>query len=394
LDYRTSFGAALGLMQQSAQLMSAFLPRLEMQEAQNKLEAFRLFAFVDQQLRFPAIRPSLLSMVCRAQPLPPWQRNFALEGVANFYTSSVGAETLLTGLLADPELPETAMVPMHAGMGNAVAEEALSRLGYRPSQADLREALEGFFERCYAASRPGWHENAIEAIGLAVRTLHPHLLKQVSEAIGEMEGVVDSENAQRLFWHGVGRALYFVPMNFMTFGGSHERGLRATIDEASTLEDRRNTVAGFVWAVTLVNIRQPAVLRSMLRACRDIRMPAAVSNGIVSALMVWKHMVPFKDPVLVPYLGAVTPMAPESQLWNELVALPVARAFAETLPALTSRPAVPGQPTIASLFQYHEAKECQAEVRQAQTSAVPAKPRFPSDELKSVSRPRLGNVRQ
>jgi hypothetical protein len=171
---------------------------------------------------------------------------------------------------------------------------------------------------------------------------------QVSGAIGEIDGT-----AQRLFWHGVGRSLYFVPMNFFTLGGSQERALRAAIDEAPTFEDRRNAVAGFVWAVTLVNIRHPEILRNLLRICRSIRMPAAVANGIVSALMVWKHMAPFKEDVLVPYLEALPPMAPDSELWDELVSAPAARAFAELYPAL-SGPAVLGKPTIASLFRYHE----------------------------------------
>ena len=352
-------------MQRSAQLMSAFLPGHEMQEAQNKLEAFRLFAYADRELRFPANRPSLQSMVCRAQALPPWQRNFALEGVAQYYTSGAIPENPLTCLLGDPYLPETAMVPMHAGMGTAFAETALSNLGERPSKANLHGALETFIELCHANSRPGWHENSIEAMGLAVRTLHPHLLMQVSGAIGAIDGVVPGNTVpgntmQRLFWHGVGRSLYFVPMNFITLGGSHERALRAAIDEAPTLEDRHNTVAGLVWAVTLVNIRHPAVLENLLRAARGIRMPAAVTNGVVSALMVWKHMAPWKEEVLAPYLRSSSPGTSGSgtsgsTLWNDLVALPAAHAFAETFPALTG-PAVPGQPTIASLFQYRDTR--------------------------------------
>ncbi len=325
--------------------MSAVVPGLEMQEGQNKLEAFRLFAFVDQELRFPR-RLALLSMVCRAQALAPWQRNFALEGIGTYYANGAGAERPLAGMLADPSLPETAMVPLHAGVGTALAMGALSELSDAPAKAELREALESFFERCHSVARPGWHESSMEAMGLAVRTLYPHLLMPVSTAIGEID-----ETARRLFWHGVGRSLYFVPMNFITFGGSHERALRAAVDEAPTVEDRRNTIAGLVWAITLVNIRQPGVLRSLLLACRELRMPTAVSNGIVSALMVWKHMVPFREEVLVPYLRVVSPLAPHGDLWNELVAVPAANAFGETLPALT-RPFVPGQPTVASLFRY------------------------------------------
>jgi hypothetical protein len=344
LDYRTGFGAALGLMQRSAQLMGAFLPGHEMQEAQNKLEAFRLFAYVDRELRFPANLPSLQYMVRRAEALPPWRRIFALEGVAHYYTNGATADSPLIRLLADPGLPETAMVPMHSGMGTSLAGAALSRLGDQPSNADLRGALDGFFELCHANSRPGWHENSIEAMGLAVRTLHPNLLMHVSRVTGEIDST-----AQHLFWHGVGRALYFVPMHFVTFGGSHERALHAAIDEAPTLEDRRNTVAGLVWAVTLVNIRHPAVLENLLGVCRAIRMPAAVTNGIVSAMMVWRHMIPESEEFLAPYLRT------GSGPWNDLVVAPAVHAFAETLPGLTA----PGQCSIATLFQYHD-----VEVRQ------------------------------
>jgi hypothetical protein len=217
-------------------------------------------------------------------------------------------------------------------------------LGESPSHANLRRALDGFFELCHANSCPGWHENSIEAMGLAVRTLHPNLLTRVSAAIGEIDC-----SAQRLFWHGVGRALYFVPMNFVTFGGSHERALHAAIDEAPTLEDRCNTVAGLVWAVTLVNIRHPAVLANLLRLSRAIRMPAAVTNGVVSVLMVWKDMVPETGEVLRPYFRSTPPTPPYSGFWNDLVAVPAAHAFAETGPA------------IASLFQYRETKLAEAQ---------------------------------
>jgi len=139
-------------------------------------------------------------------------------------------------------------------------------------------------------------------------------------------------------------------MNFVTFGGSHERALHAAIDEAPTLEDRCNTVAGLVWAVTLVNIRHPAVLANLLRLSRAIRMPAAVTNGVVSVLMVWKDMVPETGEVLRPYFRSTPPTPPYSGFWNDIVAVPAAHAFAETRPA------------IASLFQYRETKLAEAQV--------------------------------
>lgn len=331
-------------MQQSAQLMSFFLPGHEMQEAQNKLEAFRLFAYVDQELQFTGDRQeSLDALVRRALALSNYQRIWALEGVAHHYTRAASARGPVTGLLMNPSLPDCAMVSMNAGMGTSFAGTALSKLDDRPSKASLRDAMESFFDLCRANARPGWYENAIEPMGLAVRTLHPHLLGPVSDAIGAIDA-----DAQRLFWHGVGRSLYFVPMNFITFGGSHERALRAAIAEAPTLEDRRNAVAGLVWAVTLVNIRHPAVLRNLLRACDAIRMPGAAKNGIVSALMIWKHMVPEDREFLPPYLRTADGTGRDAELWNDFVVTAARHAFAEVFPGLAEHGRV------ASVFQYRE----------------------------------------
>jgi hypothetical protein len=69
--------------------------------------------------------------------------------------------------------------------------------------------------------------------------------------------------------------------------------------------------------------------------------------------MVWKHMAPGKEDVLAPYLRPASPIQPDSGLWNDLVAVPAAHAFAEFFPALTGL-AEPGQPTIASLFHYQD----------------------------------------
>lgn len=347
------------MVQQSAHLMGVFLPGHEMQEAQNKLEAFRLFAYVDENLRFPAGRTTLPSLAARARALAPWQRSFALEGVAHYYTSTAGEEMPPGGLLADPELPETAMVPMHAGMGTAFANNVLSRLGTNPSDASLRTALHSFAELCRANSRPGWYDNAFEAMGLAVRTMHPHLLLQAGRAAGEIDAA-----AQDLFWHGVGRSLYFVPMNFVSVGYAHSRALRSAIDEAPTPEARRNTVAGLAWAVTLVNVRHPAVLQNFVRACSGKQVGEAVSNGVVSALMVWKHMAPGKGNVLAPYVQAASPETPGGNLWNDLVVAPAGYAFDEIFPALAGA-AGPDQPTIASLFRYHDAPALPAETGQA-----------------------------
>ncbi len=331
-------------MQHSAGVMSFFVPGHEMQEAQNKIQAFRLFAYVDQELRIRDDRAeSLETLTRRALALSNYRKIWALEGVAHLYTNQALAKGSPSAMLLDPAIPETTMVPMHAGMGTAFAGMVLSKLSPEPSKSELHDALKHFFELCGANSRPGWNENAIEPMGLAVRSLHPRLLARVSDAMGDIDS-----STQRLFWHGVGRSLYFVPMNFVTFAGSHQRALAAAIGEAPTLEDRRNAVAGLVWAVTLVNVCHPAVLRNLLLACDGIRMPEAAINGIVSALMIWKQMVPEDREFLPPYLGTGSGSALDLRLWRDYVTSPTQLAFVDVFPDLLDRGRV------ASLFQYLE----------------------------------------
>jgi hypothetical protein len=341
LDQRANFGTALDLMQRSAGLMALFVPGHEFQETQNKIEAFRLFAFVDKELNLPKDRlEALPAMAARAGRLGNYRSIWAMEGVAHYYTAAAVPERRLHGLLADPELPETAMVPMHAGMGTAYAGYVLNQLGGAPSEAELREAMKRFFGFCRENSRDGWYENAVEPMGLAVRTLHPRLMAQVSDAMGALDG-----HARQLFWHGAGRSLYFVPTNFATFGSAHQRALRSAVDEAPGAEERRNTVAGLVWAVTLVNVRHPAILKNLLRASQSIDMPEAVMNGITSALMIWRHMAPGDAAFFPQYLRLQDPA------WNERVAGPAMKAFADVYPELLR------QGSVAPLFAYRGAHE-------------------------------------
>lgn len=331
-------------MEKSARLMGLLLPGHEMQEAQNKLEAFRLFAYADRKLNLPPGQSqSLIALVNRALGLGNFPRIWALEGVAHHYTDSLGLDAKCRGLLLHSDLPDCTMVSMHAGMGTSFAGRLLSSLGSQPSKQSLRKLLERFLELCQTNARAGWYENAIEPLGLAVRTLHPHLLAPVSDALEEID-----INARRLFWHGVGRSLYFVPTNFVTAGSAHARALRSAVSEAPTAEDRQNAVAGLVWAVTLVNIRHTTVLKNLLRASQSLHMDSAVQNGVVSALMLWKHMVPEDSEYLPAYSLRAPGSGRDAALWNKCVVEASTRAFRDVFPALAS------QGRIASLFQYRE----------------------------------------
>jgi hypothetical protein len=343
LDTRTGFGAALEIMERSAQLMGQFLPGHEWDETRNKLQAFRLFAYVDEELGISrdSLEP-LSGLIGKAFTLDNFRSIWALEGVAHYYTRAALAAGPVKGLLSaapDNAIPERTLVPMHAGMGTSFAELVLSRSGSEP--ADLRAAVSRFFNLCRDNSSPGWCDSAVEPLGLVVRITYPHLVGKVGDVMGSI-GLA----AQRLYWHGVGRSLYFVPTNFMTFAGSHERALRAAIAEPPTYEDRCNAVAGLVWAVTLVNLRHPAVLRNLLAAASKLNMDEAVIHGIVSALLVWRHMIPGDRAYLPLYTHTTLEGTSADHLWTRYVATPVADALAHAYPVLQERNA------IASLFTW------------------------------------------
>ena len=124
----------------------------------------------------------------------------------------------------------------------------------------------------------------MEPLGLVVRCLYPHLLNAVSAAMEE-----SSPALRALLWHGVGRSLYFVPTNFLPIPGAQERMVKSVASEATRMDDRRQALAGLIWAVTLVNLPQPAIIRSLASACSRLKIHPEFSNGLISALLSWRR---------------------------------------------------------------------------------------------------------
>jgi hypothetical protein len=77
-------------------------------------------------------------------------------------------------------------------------------------------------------------------------------------------------------------------------------------------------------------------------------MPGASINGIVSALMIWKQMVPEDREFLPLYLKPGSGSARDVRLWTDYVKSPAVHVFANVFPDLVARDRV------ASLFQYSE----------------------------------------
>ena len=258
-------------------------------ELDNKFEAFRLFQYADRELGLPvdrlpideAVRRALTSGVVSVDLDPRRHRAYQRHGIEPFRGRASDGRSRRR-----PAGPRDDSAPR--GHGNGVRRKSCSAaLGSKPSTAEIRQTVERFVDTCCANCRPGWEDACIESLGLVVRCLYPHLLASVSAAMEEL-----SPALRGLFWHGVGRSLYFVPTNFLPIPGAHERMVKGAAAEASSLDDRRQVLAGLIWAVTLVNLPQPAVIRSLLAICSDLRIQAEFTNGLISALLAWRHMAP------------------------------------------------------------------------------------------------------
>jgi hypothetical protein len=138
---------------------------------------------------------------------------------------------------------------------------------------------------CRDNSRPGYVGAAYESLGLVTRTFHRDLIADVDRVLQQSAG-----DLVGYFWHGVGRATYFAPGNFLPC---------CDIDWASAPSiapheiGRLNFTAGLAWAVTLVNMRQPAIMERLLEHHGDVvaRTPA-FANGVSSSILMRHDTTP------------------------------------------------------------------------------------------------------
>ncbi len=298
------------------------------QEFQNKLIAFWLFEYVDVALNLDPDAPlSLTQLAARASELGPYFSVWAKEGVGHYVADRhLARENFPHGLLSQLDTSEIpgASIPLHAGMSLALAESLLD-IADRARRMDW-QLLSKFIELCLRNCSPGNEGIGFEALGLAARSLHPHLIP-----------VIDATLARRrpellgYFWHGVGRAIYFSPIQSLAFWPAPWRGLDMCVQEPPHSLGRCNAVAGFVWALTLVNIRQPEILAAFLNwRGKELPEREAFMNGLCSALLVWRDVQPGEQ-----HLPEFLAYQPDSsarslcRLWKTYVQEPSARILQE-----------------------------------------------------------------
>ncbi len=300
---------------------------LARQELKNKLEVFSLVKGVRRCLGHPppGVAFDLAPYVAKAYELDAYRAAWLVEGLGHDYV-----ETALTrtdsprGLLSGEEvasLPAISLPMLHGGLGLAFAEHGLASLAPASSAAAAQVALERFVDLCRTNSMDGHADSAIESLGLDARCFFPDLVPAVERGLEALGDPV----LRRFFWHGAGRALYFVPVNFIPGYGSLWHAVAMAEREAPDEAARHAAQAGVSYAFTMVNLAQPAILESALRDRGQQLRGTAFADGVAAAIVMRHELTP--DVPALRRLAEHRPAAAAAKLWQEMVGDPCRRAL-------------------------------------------------------------------
>lgn len=260
-------------------------------ELQNKLFSFFLFEHVDSMLNISLTsEPSLSQLLSHASRLGSFIAVWAAEGIGHYYSDwHFSRERLPEQLLSAVDIqdfPASNLVPLHAGLGLSLAESLLAAT--EKNKMDVSTAVNRMNEFCEKNVRKGFQEEVFEGLGLATRNLYPHLVPAIDLHLSRLD-----PGLLAYFWHGIGRAIYFAPSNFAPFRNAPWKAVQMCLREPSHSLGRRNALAGFVWALTLVNLRSPEVMATFLKHhWKDVAADDVFANGVCSALMIWHDCDP------------------------------------------------------------------------------------------------------
>jgi len=298
----------VGMAAASAAALSGLLPgsnRSRWLDLSNKLAAYRWFASADRFLGDRRDKAGLARAVERVRELDPYAAVWAMEGVGYHHA-------LRGGEPGGKELAPHVRLPLHTGAGLARAEASLES----KAQFAMDRVLSDFWEECGSGARDGCNEVLFEALGLVSATLYPN---RVSELARHPSAITEEQSA--LFWHGVGRGLYFSPISFLPLAEARQRVFTRALDWPTTDTGRQNAIAGLAWAVTLVNVRDPeAVFCWLVENADEIQSNHAFRNGATSALIVWLSVAPQDQ--YVEALGSYRPAHADqafAELWQDTV---------------------------------------------------------------------------
>ena len=307
------------------------------QEFANKLDIISLVTQVHATLGLDkGSSETLPSLVDRAAAMETFPRLWATEGIGNYWgdhgwdrTGGIDPAGLLNDATA-ATLPPWSLTMLHAGIGMAFARKVLAGLDTTSPPEVVRSAISRFVTLCRHSSRSGYTGAAFESLGLATRTLYPNLVSLLDREIPSVEPALHS-----YFWHGIGRATYFDPMNMLPSVNAPWRAIRRLETEAPHPLAYRNALSGIGWAITVVNMRHPIVLESFLRHHADLaRANDAFVNGVASSVMM-RYDTTRDDPRISSFISHRPADQDIAAEWRTLITAPCAQALRVTYAELS-----------------------------------------------------------
>ena len=234
------------------------------------------------------------------------------ENVRNILTEGDGREILPSMLLM-----------VHAGMAMAFARHHLDRLGPAPAPGEVRETTQRIVNVFEANAISGYAGIGYEAWGMATRFFYAR--QKLFPSVVDALQAIDPAHVPH-FWHGAGRASYFV--EFMPRWKEPWPAFKLVRQDARDQVSRLNLIAGVASAFVLVNMRTPEIMEAILRE-RIANFPpedaAAFAQGIVCSMVLRQDTVP-NETHTMQFVRHV-PSTDVSGLWERIVAAPSRQAL-------------------------------------------------------------------
>jgi hypothetical protein len=359
------------VMQYGTSALATMLPieasRLAWQELQNKLTAFNLFTHVDSILDLPDDPETpLVVLLQKTAALDSYSRVWATEGIGYYFAErQLARKETSRNLLSERQMrgvKRESLIALYAGLGLALANCLLAKIEHEKSIAAVETALKKHLELCEANTRAGYTEVMHEALGLAAGNLYPHLLPVLDQELRRID-----ENLATYFWHGIGRGLYFAPSDALSICSSRWRGALLAQSEPPDESGRLNALAGWAWALTLVNIQHPEIVAAFIQQHDELCCASdASTNGVSSAVIIW-HEAMENDEHINSFLQYEDKIAygKQREQWRELVRLPCVAALRDFYPQLRERE------RIGNLFRYRAMKELVEEANETKRATEP-----------------------
>jgi len=228
---------------------------------------------------------------------------------------------------------------VHVGRSLACARRLLLQ-----EVLSVPSVVSSFISDCKQTCPLGCEGISIEALGFAVRTLRPGMQQDVTNVLSK-----EAVTCLPFFWHGVGRATYFLFPRALDPDNFKWNALMRAASGADNSLARNNLLAGFAWPLFLVNVRHPEILAHFLSEHgTGLLAESGFVHGLSAAISVWVTWA--GDDTHLRRLKAFSPQSRSRDfifMWQYYVIEPAIKALAQRIPTTQTLTSHYGQ-----LFRY------------------------------------------